>query len=126
MLTPGEIAVMRADQEALMVDAVVIDRPGPRAWDPAQRKTVQSTTSVYAGKARVAVPHGAPVVTASGVLATPTVAMVTVPCGARPAPGDRVKVTDPRPGVPEWMWVQAVEVPGIVATACRMACGAEQ
>lgn len=126
MWTPGELAQMRADQEALMADQVVIDRPGPRVWDEAQRKTVQSPVAVYSGKARVALPPGAPIVTPSGELMAPTVAMVTVPYGTRPEPGDRVHVKAPRPGFPEWLWVQAVEAPGIAATACRMTCGAKQ
>lgn len=124
MLRPDELAWMREQQEALMVDSVVIDRLGPPAWSEAEQATVPSVTTVYDGAGRVAVLHGAPTVTASGELVTPQQVMVTVPFGAVPAEGDRVTVTS-RPGLPAVVWVQSVETPGILATACRMTCGAQ-
>lgn len=124
MLSPGEIGWMRDQQAALMVDTVTIDRLGEPVWDPVSEKTVPSVTEVYSGRGRVAVLHGDPIVTPSGELTTPQQVMVTVPYGAEPAPGDRVTIT-PRPGLPAEVWVQSVETPGIVATACRMTCGVQ-
>ena len=126
MITDGELEQMRADQRALMFDTVTVERPGDPVWDEDAQATVTGYTEVYSGPGRVASPHGTPVLTPSGALVTPSVVMVTVPYGPSPAPGDRVTVTDPRPGLPAIVWVQAVETPGILATACRMACGAEQ
>lgn len=106
-----------------MFDSVEVDRKTGTAWSEEQQKTVDVFEPVYSGAARVALPHGAPIVTASGELVTPRTAMVTVPHGVVPAEGDRVQVLSPRPGIPEYVWVQAVEAAGI-PTACRMACGA--
>ena len=123
MLTPGELAEMRDDQVALMLDTVQVDRVTGTAWDEEQQETVDTIESVYAGPARVAVPHGAPIVTTSGEVVTPRTALVTIPWGNTPAEGDRVTITAPPAGVPSVVWVQAVEAAGI-PTACRMACGA--
>ncbi|HEX7349592.1 DUF6093 family protein [Brachybacterium sp.] len=123
MITAGELEEMRADQVALMFDAVVIDRKAGTHWDEEEQATVPTWDPVYSGAARVALPHGTPIVTASGELVVPRTAMVTVPHGTVPDVGDRVKVVGPRPGVPEYVWVQAVEAAAI-PTACRMACGA--
>lgn len=124
MITDGDLEEMRADQVALMFDAVVIDRKTGTAWSEELQKTVPVYETVYPqGPARVALPHGTPIVTASGELVVPRTAMVTVPHGVVPAEGDRVQVISPRPGVPEYVWVQAVEAAAI-PTACRMACGA--
>ena len=123
MITDGELEEMRADQVALMFDQVVIDRKTGTAWSEEQQKTVDVYAPVYSGAARVALPHGTPIVTASGELVVPRTALVTVPHGTVPAEGDRVQVISPRPGIPEYVWVQAVEAAAI-PTACRMACGA--
>lgn len=123
MITDGDLEEMRADQVALMFDAVVIDRKAGTHWDEEEQATVPTWEPVYSGAARVALPHGTPIVTASGELVVPRTAMVTVPHGTVPAEGDRVQVLSPRPGIPEYVWVQAVEAAAI-PTACRMACGA--
>lgn len=127
MITDGELEEMRADQVALMEsigDTVVIDRKTDATeWSEELQKTVPVFEPVYAGAARVALPHGTPIVTASGELVVPRTALVTIPHGNVPAEGDRVKVVAPRPGIPEYVWVQAVEAAAI-PTACRMACGA--
>lgn len=123
MLTPGELDQMREDQQSLMLDSVEVDRKTGTAWSEEQQKTVDVYSPVYSGAARVALPHGAPIVTASGELVTPRTALVTIPWGNTPQEGDRVRVLGPRPGVPEYVWVQAVEASAI-PTACRMACGA--
>lgn len=124
MLTPGELAEMRDDQVALMHDTVQVVRVTGTEWDEEQQKTVDTTEDVYSGPARVAVPHGAPVVSPSGELVTPRTAMVTIPWGNTPQEGDQVTIQDPPAGVPGVVWVQAVEAAGI-PTACRMACGAQ-
>ena len=126
MITDGELEQMRADQRALMFDTVTVERPGDPAWDEEAQATVTGYTEVYSGPGRVANPHGTPILSLSGELVTPSVALVTIPYGPSPEPGDRVRIIAPRPGLPEFVWVQAVETPGILATACRMACGAEQ
>lgn len=124
MITAGDLEEMRADQVALMFDAVVIDRKTDKTeFSEELQKTVPVYASVYSGAARVALPHGTPIVTASGELVVPRTAMVTVPHGTVPVEGDRVQVISPRPGVPEFVWVQAIEAAAI-PTACRMACGA--
>ena len=125
MITDGELEEMRTDQVALMFDSVVIDRKtGATEFSEELQKTVPVYETVYPqGPARVAVPHGTPIVTASGELVVPRTAMVTVPHGVVPAEGDRVQVISPRPGIPEYVWVQAIEAAAI-PTACRMACGA--
>lgn len=124
MITDGDLEEMRTDQVALMFDSVVIDRKtGATEWSEELQKSVPVFEPVYAGVARVALPHGTPIVTASGELVVPRTAMVTVPHGTVPDVGDRVKAVAPRPGVPEYVWVQAVEAAAI-PTACRMACGA--
>ena len=123
MLTPGELDQMREDQRSLMFDSVEVDRKTGTTWSEELQKTVDVYSPVYSGVARVALPHGAPIVTASGELVTPRTAMVTVPHGVVPAEGDRVQVLSPRPGIPEYVWVQAIEAAAI-PTACRMACGA--
>lgn len=123
MITDGDLEEMRAAQVALMFDAVVIDRKAGTHWDEEAQATVPVYAPVYSGAARVALPHGTPIVTASGELVVPRTAMVTVPHGVVPAEGDRVRVINPRPGIPEYVWVQAIEAAGI-PTACRMACGA--
>ena len=123
MLTPGELDEMRADQVSLMWELVEVERPAGTTWDEEQQKTVDVYAPVYAGAARVALPHGTPIVTASGELVTPRTALVTIPWGNTPQEGDRVRVIAPRPGIPEYVWVQAVEASAI-PTACRMACGA--
>lgn len=124
MITAGELEEMRAAQVALMFDSVVIDRKtGATEWSEELQKTVPVYAPVYSGAARVAVPHGTPIVTASGELVVPRTAMVTVPHGTAPDVGDRVQVLSPRPGIPEYVWVQAIEAAAI-PTACRMACGA--
>ncbi len=130
MLTPGERDQMRADQVAFMFDSVEIDRLGDPVWSDEEQATVPSVTPIYRvdggpGPARVALPHGTPIVTESGQLVTPQTALVTIPYGPTPAPGDRVRILAPRPGLPEYVWVQALEVPGPEATACRMACGVQ-
>lgn len=125
MLTPGERDLMRADQASMMFDHVDVQRPGEPVWDEKQQATVPGYTDVYSGPARVALPHGTPIVTASGELVTPQTALVTIPYGPTPEPGDRVRIIAPRPGLPEYVWVQALEVPGPEATACRMACGVQ-
>lgn len=124
MLTPGELEQMRADQAALMFDSVEVDRESSE-WSEEQQQTITVWAQVYAGPARVALPHGSPIVTPSGELVTPSIALVTIPFGPVPAAGDRVRIVVARPGLPEYVWVQALEVPGILATACRMACGAK-
>ena len=124
MLTPGELDQMREDQQALMFDAVEVDRKSSETWDEELQQTVDSWVPVYSGPARVAVPHGAPIVTPSGELVTPRTAMVTIPWGNTPQEGDRVTIASPPAGVPGVVWVQAVEAAGI-PTACRMACGAQ-
>lgn len=123
MLTPGELAQMREDQQALMFDSVEIDRKTSEVWDEDAQQYVDAWGAVYAGPARVAVPHGAPIVSPSGELVVPRTALVTIPFGSTPREGDRVTITSPPAGVPEVVWVQAVEAAGI-PTACRMACGA--
>ena len=124
MLTPGELDDMREMQRELMFDSVEIDRKTGTAWSEELQKTVDVYSPVYAGAARVALPHGTPIVTTSGELVTPRTALVTIPWGNTPREGDRVRVIGPRAGVPEYVWVQAVEAAG-VPTACRMACGAQ-
>lgn len=124
MLTPGELDQMREDQRSLMFDSVEVGRKTGTAWSEELQKTVDVYSPVYAGAARVALPHGTPIVTTSGELVTPRTALVTIPWGNTPQEGDRVHVVGPRPGVPEYVWVQAVEAAG-VPTACRMACGAQ-
>ena len=124
MLTPGELDQMRSDQQALMFDSVEVDRKTGTAWSEEMQKTVDVYSPVYAGAARVALPHGTPIVTTSGELVTPRTALVTIPWGNTPREGDRVRVIGPRPGVPEYVWVQAIEASAI-PTACRMACGAQ-
>ena len=123
MITDGDLDEMRDMQRELMFDAVEVDRKTGTTWDEEQQKTVDVYSPVYSGAARVALPHGAPIVTASGELVTPRTALVTIPWGNTPGEGDRVRVLGPRPGVPEYVWVQAVEAAAI-PTACRMACGA--
>lgn len=123
MITAGDLEEMRTMQTELMHDSVEVDRKTGTAWSEELQKTVDVYTPVYSGAARVALPHGTPIVTASGELVVPRTAMVTVPHGTVPAEGDRVQVIAPRPGVPEYLWVQAIEAAG-VPTACRMACGA--
>lgn len=124
MITVGDLEEMRADQVALMFDAVVIDRKTDKTeFSEELQKSVPVYAPVYSGAARVALPHGTPIVTASGELVVPRTAMVTVPHGTVPLEGDRVQVISPRPGVPEYVWVQAIEAAGI-PTACRIACGA--
>ena len=123
MLTPGELDQMREDQRSLMFDSVEVDRKTGTTWSEELQKTVDSWVSVYSGPARVAVPHGAPIVSPSGELVTPRTAMVTIPWGEDPREGDRVTIASPPAAVPEIVWVQAVEAAGI-PTACRMACGA--
>lgn len=123
MITAGELSELRDMQTDLMFGTVSIDRITGTHWDEAQQQTVDTIESVYAGPARVALPHGAPIVTPSGELVTPRTALVTIPWGNTPREGDRVTVADPPPGVPGIVWVQAVEAAGI-PTACRMACGA--
>lgn len=123
MLTPGELDQMRADQVSLMSGHIVIARNMGEEWSEEDQQTVVTWGAVYAGAARVAVPHGAPIVTPSGELVTPRTAMVTIPHGFEIVEGDRVTITDPPAGVPGTVWVQAVEAAGI-PTACRMACGA--
>lgn len=129
MLTPGELDQMREDQRSLMFDSVEVDRKTGTTWSEELQKTVDVYSPIYRGDdggpgpARVALPHGAPIVTASGELVTPRTALVTIPWGNTPQEGDRVRVVGPRPGVPEYVWVQAVEASAI-PTACRMACGA--
>ena len=66
----------------------------------------------------------------SRVIATRFADAVVVPTHAAAARvaklgsfGDRVRVISPRPGIPEYVWVQAIEAAAI-PTACRMACGA--
>ena len=124
MLTPGELDQMRSDQQALMFDSVEVDRKTGTAWSEELQKTVGVYSPVYAGAARVALPHGTPIVTTSGELVTPRTALVTIPWGNTPREGDRVRVIGPRAGVPEYVWVQAIEASAI-PTACRMACGAQ-
>lgn len=130
MLTPGELDQMRSDQQALMFDSVEVDRKTGTAWSEELQKTVDVYSPVYRGDdggpgpARVALPHGTPIVTPSGELVTPRTALVTIPWGTTPREGDRVRVVGPRPGVPEYVWVQAIEASAI-PTACRMACGAQ-
>lgn len=124
MLTPGELDLMRSDQQALMFDSVEVDRKTGTAWSEELQKTVDVYSPVYAGAARVALPHGTPIVTPSGELVTPRTALVTIPWGNTPQEGDRVRVIGPRAGVPEYVWVQAIEASAI-PTACRMACGAQ-
>ncbi len=126
MLTPGELAQMRADQVALMPDTVTIERKSS-TWDDTLRKTVTVWETVYpTGPGRVVIDHAAVQVTASGEVATIQPIMVTIPHGYTPAKGDRVTVKDPRPGIPEHLWVESLGVPGIVATATRMSCGVVQ
>lgn len=124
MLTPGELDQMREDQRSLMFDSVEVDRKTGTAWSEELQKTVDVYSPVYAGAARVALPHGTPIVTPSGELVTPRTALVTIPWGNTPREGDRVRVLGPRAGVPEYVWVQAIEASAI-PTACRMACGAQ-
>ena len=123
MLTPGELDDMREMQRELMFDSVEVDRKTGTTWSEEQQESVDVYSPVYAGAARVALPHGTPIVTTSGELVTPRTALVTVPWGVSPREGDRVRVINPPAGVPEYVWVQAVEAAGI-PTACRMACGA--
>lgn len=123
MITDGDLDEMRDMQRELMFDAVEVDRKTGTTWSEELQKTVDVYSPVYSGAARVALPHGAPIVTASGELVTPRTALVTIPWGNTPQEGDRVRVLGPRPGVPEYVWVQAVEASAI-PTACRMACGA--
>ncbi|WP_347042023.1 DUF6093 family protein [Brachybacterium nesterenkovii] len=126
MLTTGELEQMRADQVALMPDTVTVERK-TSTWDESQRRTVTTWETVYpVGPGRIAIQQAAVQVTASGEVTTIQPVMVTIPHGYTPAQGDRVTVTDPRPGVPERVWVESVETPGIHATACRMACGVTQ
>lgn len=122
MITDGDLAEMRADQVALMADWVMVDRK-TSVWDEELQKTVTVWEQVYNGPARVANPHGTPIVTASGELVVPRTSLVTIPWGNTPQEGDRVTVVTVRPGVPEYVWVQAIEAAAI-PTACRMACGA--
>lgn len=130
MLTPGELDDMRGMQRELMFDSVEVDRKTGTAWSEELQKTVDVYSPVYRGDdggpgaARVALPHGTPIVTPSGELVTPRTALVTIPWGNTPREGDRVRVIGPRAGVPEYVWVQAVEASAI-PTACRMACGAQ-
>jgi len=130
MLTPGELDDMRDVQRELMFDSVEVDRKTGTTWSEELQKTVDVYSPVYRadeggpGPARVALPHGTPIVTTSGELVTPRTALVTIPWGNTPHEGDRVRVIGPRAGVPEYVWVQAVEAAG-VPTACRMACGAQ-
>lgn len=124
MLTPGELDQMREDQRSLLFDSVEVDRKTGTAWSEELQKTVDVYSPVYAGAARVALPHGTPIVTTSGELVTPRTALVTIPWGNTPREGDRVRVIGPRAGVPEYVWVQAIEASAI-PTACRMACGAQ-
>lgn len=124
MLTPGELDDMRDMQRELMFDAVEVDRQTGGVWDEDAQATVSTWEPVYAGAARVALPHGTPIVTSSGELVTPRTALVTIPWGNTPQEGDRVRVVGPRAGVPEYVWVQAIEASAI-PTACRMACGAQ-
>ncbi|GAP78506.1 hypothetical protein Y09_1334 [Brachybacterium sp. SW0106-09] len=107
-----------------MFDSVEVDRKTGTAWSEELQKTVDVYSPVYAGAARVALPHGTPIVTTSGELVTPRTALVTIPWGNTPREGDRVRVIGPRAGVPEYVWVQAIEASAI-PTACRMACGAQ-
>lgn len=130
MLTPGELDDMRGLQRDLMFDSVEVDRKTGTAWSEELQKTVDVYSSIYRGDdggpgpARVALPHGTPIVTPSGELVTPRTALVTIPWGNTPQEGDRVRVIGPRAGVPEYVWVQAIEASAI-PTACRMACGAQ-
>lgn len=124
MLTDSELDVMRADQVALMFDQVSIDRE-TSVWSEEQQETITAWVPVYSGPARVARPHGTPIVTPSGELVTPQTALVTIPYGHTPRENDRVRLLVARPGLPEFVWVQALEAPGILATACRMACGSQ-
>ena len=130
MLTSGELDDMRGLQRDLMFDSVEVDRRTGTAWSEELQKTVDVYSPIYRGDdggpgpARVALPHGTPIVTTSGELVTPRTALVTIPWGNTPQEGDRVRVIGPRAGVPEYVWVQAVEAAG-VPTACRMACGAQ-
>ena len=123
MITDGDLDEIRDMQRELMFDAVEVDRKTGTTWSEELQKTVDVYSPVYSGAARVALPHGAPIVTASGELVTPRTALVTIPWGNTPQEGDRVRVLGPRPGVREYVWVQAVEASAI-PTACRMACGA--
>lgn len=121
-LASGDLEAMRADQAALMAHTVTVER-GVESWDEDAQETTTVFETVYPeGPARVAVIHGTPTVTSSGESTTPQQVFVTIPYGVAPAPGDRVTITDPPPGVPVHVWVQSVEVPG-VPTACRMSCG---
>lgn len=130
MLTPGELDDMRDMQRELMFDSVEVDRKTGTTWSEELQKTVDVYSPIYRGDdggpgpARVALPHGTPIVTTSGELVTPRTALVTIPWGNTPREGDRVRVVGPRAGVPEYVWVQAVEASAI-PTACRMACGAQ-
>lgn len=130
MWTPGELDDMRDMQRELMFDSVEVDRKTGTRWDEDEQATVSTWEPVYRGDdggpgpARVALPHGTPIVTSSGELVTPRTALVTIPWGNTPREGDRVRVVGPRAGVPEYVWVQAIEASAI-PTACRMACGAQ-